>query len=175
MMRYTLVIFFLHLLILSQAQFTQAPDSFCEQSEFNQLVHSNLNYTVPVISVKHLQNNFNDYLILDAREKEEYAVSHLPGAIHVGYKNPDYTVLKNVASHRAILVYCSIGYRSEKISEVILKRGYKNVYNLYGSIFEWVNQGLDLENSEGQPSKQIHGYNKKWSKWIFNKKIEVVY
>ena len=55
------------------------------------------------------------------------------------------------------------------------KAGFSNVYNLYGSIFEWANQGHRLVDKGGQPTFKLHTYNKKWSKWVDNAKIEKVW
>ena len=49
-----------------------------------------------------------------------------------------------------------------------MKAGFTNVYNLNGSIFKWFNQGYKIVNSDGKRTDKIHGYNKKWSKWIKN-------
>tara|TARA_B100000768_G_C11171243_1_gene328804 strand:+ start:178 stop:360 length:183 start_codon:yes stop_codon:yes gene_type:complete len=51
--------------------------------------------------------------------------------------------LKNLNINKSdiIIVYCTIGYRSEKISEELKLKGYKYVYNLYGGIIQWVNKG----------------------------------
>jgi hypothetical protein len=63
-------------------------------------------------------------------------------------------------------VYCSVGYRSERIGEKLLKLGYTDVVNLYGGIFEWKNQGLDVYNSSNYPTDSVHTYNKSWGKWL---------
>lgn len=119
--------------------------------------------------------NLNDYLILDAREKEEYNISHIQNAEYIGYNKFDITSLDDVDKTQAIVVYCSIGYRSEKIGEKLQKAGFTNVYNLYGSIFEWVNQGNEVVTLEKQSTSEIHTYNKNWSKWVFNKKYKKVW
>ena len=46
-----------------------------------------------------------------------------------------------------IVLYCSIGYRSEKIGEKLVEMGYGHVFNLYGGIFEWVNRDLPVYNA----------------------------
>jgi len=74
-----------------------------------------------------------------------------------------------------MVVYCSIGYRSEKIGEKLLRLGYKNVYNLYGSIFEWANEKYQLVGSNGKTTNRVHSYNKSWSKWVTNEEIKTVW
>jgi rhodanese-related sulfurtransferase len=114
-------------------------------------------------------------VILDAREREEYDVSHIPNALYFGYKKPQYDILDDVDKDEILIIYCSIGYRSEKLGEKLKKKGYKNVLNLYGSIFEWANEGYPLVDSNNQPTDRIHGYNKKWSKWVDNDELDVTY
>jgi hypothetical protein len=72
-------------------------------------------------------------------------------------------------------VYCSIGYRSEKIGEQLQKLGYKNVYNLYGSLFAWVNRGYEVVDINNKSTYTVHGYDAKWAKWITNKRYKKVY
>ena len=155
------------------AQKTDIP--YCENPAFNQLVDDYIDYTVPVISVKELYQSRTDYLLLDAREHEEYILSHLPQAILIGYKNPDFSVVKELPKETPIVIYCSIGYRSEKIGSKLSKLGFTQVKNLYGSIFEWVNQGYPVVNDQGIYTEKIHGYNKKWSRWILNKSMIITY
>lgn len=115
------------------------------------------------------------YHLLDARPQQEYDVSHLPGAIVVGYD--DFAidnVLSKVPVMDTVVVYCSVGYRSGKIGEKLQRAGYKNVYNLSGGIFGWANDGHSLVNLENKETKKVHGFNKKWSKWL-KKEIPVVY
>ncbi|MBU2047030.1 MAG: rhodanese-like domain-containing protein, partial [Bacteroidetes bacterium] len=57
-------------------------------------------------------------------------------------------------------------YRSEKIAEKLIHDGYKNVFNLYGGIFEWGNEGNPIYKDNGIQTTEIHTYNKKWAKWV---------
>ena len=154
--------------------FSQEPSNrpTCQNEAFDQEVNSYLNYSAPVIGVEQLADYPDDFLILDARVKEEYQVSHIPGARFLSYNNPDWTVLDNVSEKMPIVVYCSIGYRSEKMANKLKKRGFLEVYNLYGSIFEWANRGYPLETPQGDTTNRIHTYNKKWSQWVLNPNLK---
>ena len=61
------------------------------------------------------------------------------------------------------------------MGEKLMERGFTNVRNLYGSIFEWANKGLPMENAKGETVPAVHGYNKRWSKWVNNTDIDVTY
>ncbi len=114
----------------------------------------------------HTELQHDKVVILDTREKEEYDVSHLPGAIWYGYKDRQEDKLAAIPKGATIVVYCSVGYRSGKIGEKLRKEGYVNVRNLYGGIFNWFNQGFRVVNNDGRDTKKIHAYNEKWAQWI---------
>ena len=123
--------------------------------------------TVPYISVQELAKDEN-LIILDTREKEEYDVSRIPGAIWVGYKefNLDQIKSKLIKSDTSIVVYCSVGVRSEDIGENLLEAGYSDVRNLYGGIFEWKNKGNAVVDPTGQSTENVHAYSKYWGKLL---------
>ena len=98
---------------------------------------------------------------LDARELEEYGVSHLPGAIPLGYDDPDFDLLNGMDLDRPLVVYCTVGYRSERMAEKLREAGFRRVYNLYGSIYAWKLAGLPVEDARGATDR-IHTYNRKW-------------
>ena len=70
------------------------------------------------------------------------------------------------------MLYCSVGYRSEKVAEKMKKAGFTAVYNLYGSIFEWVNAGYPVVTNDGNQTNIIHTYNKKWGQWVTSDNIK---
>ncbi len=142
---------------------------------FSQMVNDHLSFSVPIINTEDLYKIKTEVVLLDAREIEEYNVSHLRNAIHIGYKTFDKSSMKNIAKDKKIVIYCSIGYRSEKIGEQLMKMGYKHVFNLYGSLFAWVNRGYEVIDSKGKVTFNVHGYDDSWSKWIINKKYKKVY
>lgn len=146
-----------------------------EEPQFDQRVSNLLNGTIPFIGVKELNEIKHEVTIFDARELEEYRISHIEGAKYIGYKQFDPKSLEGVDKEKKIVLYCSIGYRSEKIGEKLKKLGYNNVYNLYGSIFEWANQSYPLMDSNDKRTFKLHTYNANWSKWVNNKRIEKVW
>ena len=124
-----------------------------------------LSHSVNEVDVKTVTEKKN-VVFVDSREKSEFEVSHIEGAIWVGYENPKLKNLKDVPKESEIVVYCSVGYRSEKIAEQLGQKGFKNVSNLYGGIFEWKNQGMPVVNSDNQSTEEVHAYNKVWGLWL---------
>ncbi|WP_299133236.1 rhodanese-like domain-containing protein [uncultured Tenacibaculum sp.] len=119
-------------------------------------------------SIISTQNN-DQIILLDSREPKEYKVSHINNAICVGYDhfNIKETIKKlPVNKNTKIIVYCSLGIRSEDIAEKLKEIGYTNIYNLYGGIFEWKNQGNQVVNKQQKTTEKVHTFNKEWSKWL---------
>jgi rhodanese-related sulfurtransferase len=146
----------------------------CQNPDFDKRITQWLNFSVKTISPAEAANIPNA-VFLDAREREEYDVSHLPNALFIGYKQFKTDVVAHLDKNIPIVVYCSIGYRSEKIGERLQKLGFKHVHNLYGSIFEWVNTGRKVVTTQGDTTQRVHTFNKAWSRWIDNKSIEKVW
>ncbi|MDX5436227.1 MAG: rhodanese-like domain-containing protein [Pontibacter sp.] len=105
------------------------------------------------------------FILLDARSEREYQVSHLPNARYVGYEEFSLAQLQSMPKDARLVVYCSVGYRSEKIGEKLKAAGFTNVYNLYGGIFEWVNRGYTVQNAKG-PTQKVHVFSKSWGVWL---------
>lgn len=140
--------------------------SFSQESLADLLKQYNTN-AVPYISVQELAMPKTQVILLDAREPQEYNISHLKDAILVGYDNFDIKTMEQNFTNKSelIVVYCSLGIRSEDIAEKLQNSGYTNVYNLYGGIFEWKNNGFKVYNNNEETNK-VHGFSKEWSKWL---------
>ncbi|MDB4292626.1 rhodanese-like domain-containing protein [Maribacter sp.] len=123
--------------------------------------------SVPYVHVAEMTDTEN-VVLFDTRKKEEYTVSHLKNAVWVGHKKfeQDSVALHFPDKNTPIIVYCSIGVRSENIGEKLQKAGYTNVKNLYGGIFEWKNQGNPVYNSKTIETDSIHTFNKHWGKLL---------
>ncbi|MDB4273842.1 rhodanese-like domain-containing protein [Algibacter sp.] len=138
------------------------------QKKLSKLLKQQNTESIPYISVEAVQNESEDIILLDSREEKEFKTSHLKNAIYVGYDffNLDSVKSKLKNKNSKIVVYCSLGVRSEDVAEKLKKAGYSNVYNLYGGIFEWKNNDLEVLNSNEKPTDSIHTYSKAWSKWL---------
>ncbi len=144
-----------------------------ESKLYGTMLKTLLSHTVSEIDVSTAKNNLGSATFLDARPEEEYNVSHIENAIRVGYDNFDINKIAYLKRDTPIVVYCSVGYRSEKVAEQLQTNGFKNVYNLYGGLFEWVNQDQPIYKGEKE-TDSIHAYNKVWGSWVKNaSKIKV--
>lgn len=140
------------------------------QNSIAKLLHKYNTGEIPYISVEALrmQQVKNEVLIIDARELEEYQVSHLKNAIFVGYDEFQLSNVKAIPKDQPLVVYCSLGIRSEDIAQKLQKAGYKNVQNLYGGIFEWKNNDFPVFDAEGNKTNKVHTYSRSWAKWLKN-------
>ena len=81
--------------------------------------------------------NYQDYLkikdnaiIIDVKDKNEYLINHLEGAINIPINNI-VSILNIVKDkNKKIIVYCSNGKRSYIACKSLINLGYKNVYDL---------------------------------------------
>lgn len=123
--------------------------------------------TIPYIYPENLPMS-DSILYLDTREKEEFDVSHLKDALWVGYKKFDEEkILESIPNTaQPIIVYCSIGVRSENIGEKLKKLGYTNILNLHGGIFEWKNKGGEVFNDKEIVTDSVHAFSKHWGKLL---------
>ncbi|MDW3647913.1 MAG: rhodanese-like domain-containing protein [Bacteroidia bacterium] len=140
-------------------------DSNIKSPLYKFLLDGLLSHEIEEISVADAHTSLDSMLVYDTRSKEEYEVSHIPGAIWIGYDAFDIGKLENIPREKKILVYCSVGYRSEKIGHQLKEAGYLNVRNLYGGIFEWVNQGNKIQTPKGEDTEKLHAYNRIWGVW----------
>jgi len=139
-----------------------------QQEQFNIVVDQLLSGSVPTIQPEEVNDASDSVIILDTRSAAEYSVSHIAGAQFVNYDELDEAQLNSLDKNRPVLVYCTVGYRSEKVGEQLQKLGFKKVYNLYGGLIQWKNAGRQVVNADGIPTDSIHGYSPAWGRWILN-------
>lgn len=137
-----------------------------QSKSFNFVLNTLLSHKVPEITVPAAAKLQGEVFFLDVREPEEYEVSHLPNARFAGYKHFDEKVVHDLPKNATIVVYCAVGKRSENITERLQKEGFTNVQNLYGGIFEWVNQGHAVYDLSNKPVNKVHAYSRLWGRFV---------
>lgn len=146
--------------------------SISSQETIKEVLKKHNTESVPYLSVDRFKNAGSNIYILDAREEREYKVSHIKDALFVGYDNfnLEETIKKMPNKKNFVVVYCTLGVRSEDIAEKLQKAGYTNVYNLFGGIVEWKNKGNNVFNSKGKATEKVHVSSKSWGKWLLKGK-----
>ena len=111
-------------------------------------------------------------VVFDVRLPEEYAVSHLNGAINVDPGLTASTFLTRYADNlkgKTAVFYCSVGVRSSKLAQRVtpgLKvAGVTDIVNLTGGIFYWHGESRPLVDAKG-PTDLVHGYDASWGKLV---------
>ncbi len=129
--------------------------------------------TLNVGSITYIQPqeliDLKNVVILDAREKAEFEVSHLKNAIWVGYSDFDINRIKSLPKEQSsIVVYCSVGARSEDVGEKLKEAGYLNIKNLFGGIFLWKNLGYPVFDLQNKQTEKVHAFSKEWGLLLTN-------
>ncbi|SFC61992.1 Rhodanese-related sulfurtransferase [Parapedobacter composti] len=138
-------------------------------AEFAARLNGVYRHSVPAVTVGELKRMMqHGIILLDAREADEFAVSHLKHAKHVGYTWFDMRKVYNIPKTDTVVVYCAIGNRSERIGEKLQKAGYQHVYHLFGGLYEWVNQRNPVYNNGNVQTTEVHVYEKNWAQWLEN-------
>lgn len=127
------------------------------RNKFSDVEHIDINQFVDATE------NKDAVLIIDVRAPEEYAVSHIPGALNI--TDPSKIADLAKASDKDVIVYCSVGYRSAIVAQEILDSSDIEVANFQGSIFAWANAGMALENKSGT-TKDVHPYDNHWGQLL---------
>lgn len=96
-------------------------------------------------------------VLLDARSKEEYELSHLPDAVHLPLDTVTEKNLSQMDSQVRYVVYCAAGYRACQLARRLKAAGVSDVRNLEGGIFAWANAGFPTER-QGSPVPEVHPY-----------------
>ena len=133
---------------------------------------------VPSMTVREVLNVINNQeenakrvLFLDCREKEERAVSIIPGASSAEEFEDDFEKQQDDGKETIVVCYCTIGYRSQKKVQELSKRLAQSrpdvkAYNLSGSIVAWTHETDApklLDPKTGKETNRVHTYGKTWA------------
>ena len=78
-------------------------------------------------------------VILDVRSTQEFNEGHLEGAINIPYYEINSNIVRILKDReQEIVLYCEVGVRSKKAYRRLIRLQYKNVYNLYGGLENWL-------------------------------------
>lgn len=88
------------------------------------------------------------FVLVDVRSPEEHAGGYIPGTD----ANIDFREIKSrhqelgAKTEDHIVVYCQSGHRSNIAAETLADLGYRNVYNVSGSMNAWQEAGFPIEH-----------------------------
>jgi len=83
------------------------------------------------------------FLLVDVREDNEWALGHVPGAVHMGRGIIERDIeMKVPETSTTLILYCGGGFRSALVADNLQKMGYTNVESMDGGWRGWVEAGL---------------------------------
>lgn len=84
--------------------------------------------------------------LVDVREPNEWTATGVPvGSVLIPLGELEQRAPDGLAKDRPVYVICRSGNRSRTGSEILLKLGYTEVYNVDGGIQAWLKAGLPVE------------------------------
>lgn len=87
-----------------------------------------------------------DIILLDVRTNNEVKKGFIKGSKNIDIFSDDFeNQLKQLDTTKAVLVYCAAGGRSAEAAELLIKLGFKTVYDLDKGIVGWKQDGLPIE------------------------------
>jgi rhodanese-related sulfurtransferase len=96
-----------------------------------------------VRDVKRRMDGGEKFVLVDVREDNEWALGHLPNAIHLGKGVIERDIEQRVPDSAAkVVLYCGGGFRSALVADNLQKMGYTNVESMDGGWKGWLDAGL---------------------------------
>jgi len=82
--------------------------------------------------------------LMDVRTPEEFSRGRLPGAVLIPIGELERRIAE-VPGNRTIVVYCTVGSRSNTAAKLLAQKGYRNVYNITYGLLDWYRNGFPLQ------------------------------
>ena len=87
--------------------------------------------------LKAMMSDGKQIVIVDVREPYEFAPGHIKGAINIPYDDSKPRILKELSPNDRIVFVCHGGPMGDELGGILVKKGYKDVYNLKGGMKRW--------------------------------------
>lgn len=116
---------------------------------FNETITALAVDTVVKISAEKLQkklDNKDDFILIDVREKDEFASGHVKGATNLPLSSLEITYSK-LPKTKKVVLYCNSAIRSNKAAGILIKNGYSKIEEMEGFKF-WTEKGLPYVKGE---------------------------
>ena len=81
-------------------------------------------------NVNDINNKSKKNVLLDVRTPEEFAAGHVPGAVNIDVKNPNFEEeIQKLDTKKNYFIYCKSGVRAKLATEKMQEKGFKNAKN----------------------------------------------
>ena len=95
--------------------------------------------------VKQKMDAGENFELIDVREQDEWASSHIAGASYLGKGVIERDVEEEYPNtDQELVLYCGGGYRSALAADNLQKMGYQNVKSLEGGFRAWTEAGFPI-------------------------------
>jgi rhodanese-related sulfurtransferase len=85
-------------------------------------------------------------VVLDVRTPGEFANGHIPGAVNIDVKSPDFAKkTAELDKDKTYLVHCAAGVRSARACDMLAAKGFKSLVDLSPGFTGWEKAGKPVE------------------------------
>jgi phage shock protein E len=93
-----------------------------------------------------LSTDTSDWLIVDVRSPDEYAMGHVPGAINISHLDIEpYLQQLSPFKDKTVVLYCRSGKRAAIAANILLEHDFSQLKHLQGDMLGWQKDGLTIE------------------------------
>ena len=85
-----------------------------------------------------------NYILIDMRTVKQYKRSRIKGAIYAKDSNELFKLAEKNGKNKPIFIYSDEGDVSLTASALLMRKGYKTIYNLKEGFDAWYNEGYKL-------------------------------
>jgi len=134
----------------ADSQLTPSPASQPNQSSNSQssTTETKTYQNIPAKELNNWLNAGKDILLIDVREPSEFKDGYIKGAINIPLGQFE-NRLQEIPKEKDVVVYCRSGRRSAEASQILVKNGYRKVFNLEGGIMNWPFEVIKQQVSSG--------------------------
>jgi glyoxylase-like metal-dependent hydrolase (beta-lactamase superfamily II) len=87
-----------------------------------------------------------EIVILDVRNKGEWAASHIEGAMHIPLDELEDNI-KKLPRDKKLLIHCAGGYRSSIAASILMKHDFKDLTDMIGGMSAWEKAKLPVKSA----------------------------
>lgn len=86
------------------------------------------------------KEEWKKFYIIDARDKDQYAKEHIPGAVNIEWRQV-LNKREEIPKNKPVIIYCNTGSLSAQAGFALRVAGYDNLRILQGGYVEWKTKG----------------------------------
>ncbi|MBP6230035.1 MAG: FAD-dependent oxidoreductase [Paludibacteraceae bacterium] len=113
---------------------------------------------MPVMHWQELRDtDFSKLFLLDVRTEDEFQLGSLPGAVNIPLDDLR-NHLDEIPKDKPILAFCAIGLRGYLATNILIQRGFKDVFNLSGGTKIYAAAVRKIQNPSELTEKEKRSY-----------------